>query len=122
MARNPEGKTASMSNQKIYSSILEKIFFSKFKKGMTEIEFEREDIVKFGNKLKIDLPKNLGDLIYSFRYRAALPDNIKSHAREDEMWIIRPAGRAKYRFVLIPSIPLTPNKNLITTKVPDATP
>ncbi|PYS22348.1 MAG: hypothetical protein DMF72_13615 [Acidobacteria bacterium] len=39
-----------------------------------------EDIVKFGKKLRIDLPKNLGDLIYSFRYRAAFPKSIQSKA------------------------------------------
>jgi len=111
-----------MSKQNIYSSIIEKIFFSKFKKGMRQVEFEREDIVKFGKELKIDLPKNLGDLIYSFRYRTMLPDRIQAQGSEEEMWIIRPAGRAKYRFVLIPNIPLIPNKNMVTIKVPDATP
>jgi hypothetical protein len=115
-------KRTEMSKQNIYASIIEKIFFSKFKKGVKEFEFERKDIVQFGNELKIDLPKNLGDLIYSFRYRASLPKTIQSHAGEEEMWIIRPGGRSKYRFVLIPNIPLLPNKNMIVTKVPDATP
>lgn len=111
-----------MGKQNIYASIIEKIFFSKFKKGINALEFERKDIVKFGNELKIDLPKNLGDLIYSFRYRASLPKTIQSLASKEEMWIIRPAGRSKYRFVLIPNIRLLPNKNMIVTKVPDATP
>jgi hypothetical protein len=111
-----------MSEKRIYSSIIEKIFHSKFKPGMREVDFEREDIVKFGNELKIDLPKNLGDLVYSFRYRASLPESIKKLATEGNVWAIRPAGRAKYRFVLLPDRPLIPNENMTATKVPDATP
>jgi hypothetical protein len=86
------------------------------------MDFEREDIVLFANKLKINLPKNLGDLVYSFRYRAAFPETIQSSAGKGETWIIRPAGRSKYRFVLVPDRPLIPNENLALTKIPDATP
>jgi hypothetical protein len=72
--------------------------------------------------LNVDLPKNLGDLIYSFRYRADLPTSILNTAPDGETWIIRPAGRSKYRFVLASDVPLTPNSNLTVTKIPDATP
>lgn len=89
---------------------------------MQEVDFEREDIVLFANKLKINLPKNLGDLVYSFRYRAAFPDSINACAGKGETWIIRSAGRSKYRFVLVPDRPLIPNESMATTKVPDATP
>lgn len=111
-----------MSRQKIYVSIIERIFRSKFTPGMRQIDFEREEIIKFGKALKIDLPKNLGDLVYSFRYRAALPESIQATATQGEAWIIRPAGRSKYRFVLVPNTPLAPNPNMTATKVPDATP
>jgi hypothetical protein len=111
-----------MSDKKIYSSIIERIFHSKFKPGMKEVDFEREDIVKFGNELKINLPKNLGDLVYSFRYRATLPESIKKLATEGNAWVIRPAGRSKYRFALLPDKPLIPNENMTATKVPDSTP
>jgi hypothetical protein len=111
-----------MTEQKIYTSIIEKIFRAKFKAGMREVDFEREDIVKFGNKLGVRLPKNLGDLVYSFRYRAELPRSIQSKAGKGETWIIRPAGRARYRFVLVPDTPLVPNESMVVTKVPDSTP
>ncbi len=111
-----------MSRQKIYVSILKKIFHSKFEPGMRQVEFEREEIVKFGKTLRIHLPKNLGDLVYSFRYRAALPATIQATAGAGEAWIIRPAGRSKYRFVLVPNTPLVPNPSMTATKVPDATP
>ncbi len=64
----------------------------------------------------------MGDLVYSFRYRAAFPESIQSTAGKGETWIIRPAGRSKYRFVLIPDKPLIPDESMATTKVPDATP
>jgi len=115
-------RSSIMSPQNRYSSIIEKLFYSRFKTGMREIDFEREEMVRFANDLGIDIPKNLGDLIYSFRYRAALPESIQSTAGKGEIWIIRPTGRARYRFVLVPNVPIVPNENMTTTKVPDATP
>ncbi len=111
-----------MGETSIYSQIIEKIFFSRYKAGMREVDFKREDIVRFAGELDIALPKNLGDVIYSFRYRKELPESIRALAVEGEIWIIRPAGRAKYCLCLVPDRPLVPNKNLAVTKVPDATP
>ena len=105
-----------------YAVILLAIFKSKYKRGITKIDFERPDIEKFSRKLKIGLPKNLGDVIYSFRYRVPLPDYIRSKAPRGKMWVIRSAGRAKYRFELTKHIAIKPAKNMATTKVPDATP
>lgn len=111
-----------MARQKVYASIIESIFGSKYRQGMQAVEFSREEIVNFGNRLNISIPKNLGDLVYSFRYRAALPKSIQSTAGKSQAWIIRPAGRGKYRFVLVPDKPLVPNENMLLTKVPDSTP
>lgn len=86
------------------------------------ITFEREDIVSFASELNIQLPKNLGDLVYSFRYRTALPPSILAKAPTGATWIIRPAGRSRYQFVLVADRPLIPNPNLAVTKVPDSTP
>ena len=61
-------------------------------------------------------------MIYSFRYRTQLPDSIRNTAPDKETWIIRGAGRGKYRFELVTDNPLTPNPNLSVTKVPDSTP
>src|SRR5260370_2296144 len=104
------GATAKIiSETHAYSLIIESIFHAKFKSGMHEVDFEREEIVKFGNELKIDVPKNLGDLVYSFRYRASLPESIQAQAGKGEVWIIRPVGRGKYRFVFVPDKPIVPN-------------
>jgi hypothetical protein len=111
-----------MSRRPIYSSIIERIFKSKFKPGSRQVDFERADIARCAQELGIELPKNLGDLIYSFRYRASLPEEIQKHAPAGRAWIIRGAGTAKYRFVLVPNVQLTPRVGLAETKVPDATP
>ncbi len=105
-----------------YSAIIEAIFHAKYTHGQRDVPFERDDIAAFAADLDIELPKNLGDLIYSFRYRTELPASILGVAPEGETWIIRPAGRGKYRFVLVTDIPLAPNPNLAITKIPDATP
>jgi len=52
-----------------YSKIVERIFLEKYREGMNEFSFSREDIVRVAKKIGIKLPKNLGDVIYSFRYR-----------------------------------------------------
>ena len=105
-----------------YAQIIERIFLSRYEEGMREIAFEREDIVRVAAELQVKLPKNLGDVIYSFRYRVALPEAIQARTPEGEAWIIRPAGRSRYLFVAVTESPITPNAMMAETKVPDATP
>ena len=105
-----------------YGRIIEHIFLSRHQEGLREILFEREDIVRVAEELDIKLPKNLGDLIYSFRYRASLPETIQARTAEGEAWIIRPAGRSRYRFVAVLDRPVVPSEMMAETKIPDATP
>ena len=111
-----------MKRQGNYSLILERIFLSKYSQGAKEVDFERDDIVRFAAELKIKLPENRYDLPYSFRYRATLPESIKEKAGAGQTWIIRGVGPARYRLALVPEFSLTANPNLAETKVPDATP
>ena len=105
-----------------YTAIIEEIFFSHYRSGDREVRFERDEIAKTARKLKIELPKNLGDIIYSFRYRTDLPKKVRLKAGKGNEWLIRPAGRGKYRFCLVPWTRLEPNPDLGDTKVPDSTP
>ena len=111
-----------MKKARLYSPILERIFSTKYKSGATQVEFARDDISRAARELGISLPKNLGDLIYSFRYRAALPESVREKAGTGKTWIIRGIGPAKYAFVLVPEVSLAPNLSLAETKVPDGTP
>ncbi len=91
-----------------YVQIIESIFFKHYRKDATEVPFDRSDIVKSARELGIKLPKNLGDVLYSFRYRVSLPESIVKKAPAGLEWIIRPAGRAQYKFVLTPQANLIP--------------
>jgi hypothetical protein len=111
-----------LSTPNRYSQIIEHIFFSHYKEGTKEVQFHRTELEAVAAELNIKLPKNLGDVVYSFRYRAILPESVRKKAPKGETWIIRPAGRALYKFVSILDRPLVPNPVLAQTKVPDATP
>lgn len=106
-----------------YSQILSLVFDSKYEQGATEVAFARTDLENAASELDIKLPKNLGDLIYTFRFRVSLPQNIINRAPEGHEWIIRGTGRAQYSFVAVPNqVRVRPREGLITTKIPDATP
>jgi hypothetical protein len=115
-------ETKKQTRQNRYGQIIERIFLEKYKDGMTELSFSREDIVRVAKKIGMRLPKNLGDVIYSFRYRAELPESIRVKAPSGCEWIIRPAGRSQYVFVTATAATIQPNVSLVETKIPDATP
>lgn len=105
-----------------YAAIISKIFLDKYRRGDESVPFRRDDILIAADALSVEPPKNLGDVVYSFRYRTTLPEAIQSTADEGKMWIIRPAGTGIYRFDLVPVFDLRPNQNLAATKIPDSTP
>jgi hypothetical protein len=105
-----------------YSKLIEAIFFAHYRKGTTDFTFQREEIERHAAELKIRLPKNLGDLIYSFRYRVELPEKVQACAPADKEWAIEAAGKSKYRFVATAFRTIRPNRMLPVIKVPDATP
>lgn len=111
-----------MSEPTRYARIIENIFLAHYKPGTEEVPFEREDIVRVAKQLGIKLPKNLGDVIYSFRYRTPLPASVRVKAPKGKEWIIRPAGPSRYRFVAVSRAIITPSKMMAETKVPDSTP
>src|SRR5690606_33089385 len=105
-----------------YEAIIEKVFFAHYKQGATEVEFSREELETYANELGIRLPKNLGDIIYSFRFRTPLPEAIQRCAPEGMQWVIRLAGKARYAFVATRNSVVVPNPLLSKIKIPDATP
>ena len=104
-----------------YAAIIVDIFEQRYEPGQRQVEFDRDDIVLAASKLDVSLPKNLGDVVYSFRYRSPLPTEVLAAAPEGQTWIIRSAGRSKYCFALVVNTPLEPNPALTETKIPDAT-
>jgi hypothetical protein len=105
-----------------YSAIIATIFKNHYKPGMTEFAFSRDEFVEIASSLGIDLPKNLGDAIYSFRFRTALPAQIVSTASKHMEWGIELAGKGQYRFKLARLVRIVPRPDLVAIKIPDATP
>ncbi len=105
-----------------YEKILVQIFNNHFKTGMTEFEFDRIEFSAVAQELKITEPKNLGDLIYSFRFRTNLPEEISKTAPEGKIWRIQLAGKGHYKFSISDEDKIIPNKLLEEINIPDSTP
>lgn len=105
-----------------YTLLIERIFSANYHDGAEEVDFTREQLVATANELGIELPKNIGDVVYSFRYRVDLPQSITETAPVGLHWVILPVGRAQYRFVLRRLNVIVPTTGMAETKVPDATP
>lgn len=105
-----------------YSTIVAEVFRRHYKRGLSKFTFDRDEFAEVAKKLGIILPKNLGDTIYSFKFRVKLPDSIVQTAPKGFEWIIAGAGRAKYEFRLAKPLDISPRDNLIVVKIPDATP
>jgi hypothetical protein len=108
--------------QNRYSQLIEVVFHQNYRPEDVRVPFARAAIENAARDLGISLPKNLSDVLYSFRYRVPLPDSIVQTAPAGKEWIIRPAGRSKYEFALVSSATIIPNHLLAETKVLDATP
>lgn len=105
-----------------YSSLMERIFLDRYEPGMTEVPFSRDDFATTAKALRIALPKNLGDVIYSMRYRAALPEAIVRTQPAGKEWVIEGQGRSEYAFRLVAISQIAPNPQMAAIKIPDATP
>jgi len=119
MTSGEDSGASKKSNR--YSAIIGTIFRNHYEPGKTQFEFSRDEFVEIARSLKIALPKNLGDTIYSFRFRTALPPEIAATAAKGTEWGIELAGKGQYRFKLGKFV-LLPRPDLIAIKIPDATP
>lgn len=106
----------------IYSEILASIFLSKYKPGDMEVPFSRVDIIQHARERGLNLPKNIGDVIYSFRYRAPLPLEITKTTLEGYSWAIFGDGDAQYVFRQCKTSNIIPNLNIEPILIPDNTP
>lgn len=111
-----------MSKNNNYLAIIEKIFFSHYQEGVLEFEFNRTEIGLMAEVLGISIPKNVGDVIYSVRYRIDLPKKIADTAEPGYEWIISGVKRASYKFHQVKMNRVIPRDDLVTIKIPDATP
>ena len=111
-----------MAKQNRYQTLIAKIFFDGFSEGTTEFTFERDSLTIAAGQLGIVLPKNLGDVIYSVRFRTSLPLEVLATQPTGMEWVIEGAGRSSYRFKLVRINRIVPRPNLLRIAIPDATP
>ncbi len=105
-----------------YKAMIERIFLERYRKGQTSFEFDRDDIPAAAEALGLARPKNVGDVIYSLRYRTAMPASILATQPKGKEWIIEGIGRARYKFVLVPLNRVIPRTDMAAILVPDSTP
>lgn len=106
-----------------YDEIINAIFFERYTEGVTSIRFEREELADKARELGIGTPRNLGDIVYSYKYRKRLPEQIIQTAPEGYYWRIKNIGIAQHEFILTKGAEfIEPDAMLATTKIPDGTP
>lgn len=109
-------------NPNRYEKLIEDIFLFGYKKDAKEIPFTKTQFEDTASKLKITLPKNVPDVIYSFRYRTNFPEKITQTAPDGFEWIIRGTGKGQYKFALVKKVSFNPTANFAETKILDSTP
>lgn len=114
--------TRNAKKSSSYSAIMARLFFNGYKPGVKSIPFFRDEIIAVAKELNVPPPKNPGDVMYAYRYRKPLPQNVIDTQPDGYEWIIEGAGDAKYIFKLVPLNRILPNPNLLSIKIPDATP
>ena len=105
-----------------YQRIIERVFLDRYHPGAVEVPFLRQDLIDVAQTLGVPVPRNLGDILYAFRYRTELPESVASTALAGMEWTIRGTGQAAYKFRLVTVNRIVPNPALMTIKIPDATP
>lgn len=105
-----------------YEAIIEKIFADNYVAGADEFTFVREEIATAAAALGLKRPDNLGDVIYTYRYRKKLPQPILDKQKPGKYWLILGDGDARYRFRLSNLAYIEPTPGLLVRKIPDATP
>jgi hypothetical protein len=114
------------SKRDLYKRILARIVEDNYVEGATEVVFALTDINRVADELGLPRPQNVGDLPYSFKFRADLPDSIAARAPAGLVWIVRDAGRSRYGLYLVDPaqhpVNIFPNPLAPVAKLPDATP
>ena len=109
-------------SQNRYIDIIKWVFKQNFEDGSREVSFPRAQLVEAARDLGIEAPKNLGDVVYSIRYRTDMPAEIDNLAPAGMTWALFPAGRSFYAFRPVAVSQIEPQSGLARIKVPDSTP
>ncbi len=114
--------TTSSAGESLAQRIIAKIFADHYKPGLYEVAFRRDELVAAAEALGEPRPRNLGDVVYSLRYRVPLPDSVREAAPPNTEWAIFPGGNAVYVLRAVPFNHIEPRKGIRTVRLPDSTP
>lgn len=105
-----------------YAALIVEIFRKKYTAGAASARFTRNDLAVAAERLGFALPSNVGDVVYSLRYRMDLPEEIARTATGGKTWIVVGVGTAQYEFKLVKTSPIEANPSMLAIKIPEATP
>jgi len=115
-------KSKSPREKGTYERIIVHLFNRHWRAGITEFVVSRNEIREAAEELGLAAPRNLGDLIYTYRYRRDFPDEILATEPPGRHWLILGAGDASYRFRLNRLVRIKPQEGLHIRKIPHSTP
>jgi|SRR6266850_1211058 len=114
-----------------YKKIILEIFQKHYSPQKTHFTFTRPELLQAAAKIGLKVEegddeesttKNIGDVVYTYRFRREFPKEILDTAPVGKMWIIIGRGDAVYEFRLITIPALNVDLGKFKTKVHDATP
>ena len=129
--KEPRNKTKSLADAKKsttvetaarYDAIVAELFRRYFEPKLKEFSFERTELEEIIRTLGLSPIKNLGDILYTYRFRRHFPSSIVETAKPGLEWAIKLAGRGRYRFRLGPPSRIIPRPDMAVVKIPDSTP
>lgn len=80
-----------------YDRLILELFNRLYRPGKTELEFTRDELLRTAKRLKFAI-KNIGDVVYTYQSRRAMPEAIRALGD----WIMGSKGMSKYAFQLLP--------------------
>lgn len=113
----------------LYADVITRVFKKRYTKDIRRFEFSRKDLEQTMRDMGLEIAgdektvaKNIGDIIYSFRFRRNFPDAILKTAPTGKLWIILGCGDARYEFRLITEPKIAMDDSLQVSRIHDATP
>jgi len=113
---------ATSQKEARYDAVVSELFRRHYKPNSKSFDFERTELLEIIQTLKLVSIKNLGDILYTYRFRREFPVSIRETATPELEWAIKLAGRGRYKFRLGPPSRIIPRPDMAAIKVPDSTP
>src|SRR5258705_3960581 len=106
MKRQPEGQPddgkqgAASEKEARYDAVVSELSRRNYNSKSNSFAFERSELLDIIQTLKLVSIKNLGDVLYTYRFRREFPLSIRKTAAPGLEWAIKLAGRGRYKFRL----------------------